>query len=344
MNGHHSLSKTYKKIYDYFPNAKKLFLSATPRRTSGEGLGEVSDDMIEGVPTKWLIENKFLAPYEYYSSVLIDCDKLKIKKGDYEQNSILEEIDKTAIYGSIIDGYKRFCNNKKAIAFCSSIEHSKKTAKAFCDIGIKAEHLDGNTPKDERKAIMDRFRSGETRILCNYEIISEGLSVDDCEACLLLRPTKSLILFVQSSMRCMRYSENKTAIILDFVGNYTRFGLPDDDREWKLFYEKRTRNSSDDIAVKIRQCLKCFKVYKGLQPICPYCGYDNGKTREQIKEEEKAELERIQQVQKYQRKKEVYNCRTYSELIDYAKEHNYSNPSGWAYYILKARNNKKKKW
>lgn len=171
--GHHGLSNIYIKIYEYFPNAKKLFLSATPRRTSGEGLGNVSDDIIEGVPTKWLIENKYLAPYEYYSSILIDCDKLKIKKGDYDQNSILEEVDKAKIYGSVIDGYKRFCQNKKGICFCSSIEHSRKVANEFNKTGIKAEHLDGTTPKDERKAIMDRFRNGETRILCNYEIISE---------------------------------------------------------------------------------------------------------------------------------------------------------------------------
>ena len=203
MNGHHGLSNTYLKIYNHL--------------TSGEGLGDVSDDIIEGVSTKWLIDNHYLAPYEYYSSVLIDCNKLKIKKGEYDQNSILEEIDKIQIYGSVIEGYKRFCNNKKAICFCASIKHSEKVADAFNKIGIKAAHLDGKTSKEERKTIMDKFRSGAITILCNYEIISEGLSVDDCEACLLLRPTKSLILFIQSSMRCMRYQKGKTAIILDFV-------------------------------------------------------------------------------------------------------------------------------
>lgn len=219
------MSNTYLKIYNYFPNAKKLFLTATPRRTSGEGLGDVSDDIIEGVSTKWLIDNHFLAPYEYYSSVLIDCDKLKIRKGEYDQNSILEEIDKTQIYGSVIKGYKKFCDNKKAICFCSSIEHSKKVANEFNKIGINAAHLDGKTNKEERKSIMNKFRNGEITVLCNYEIISEGLSVDDCEACLLLRPTKSLILFIQSSMRCMRYAKNKTAIILDFVRQLYSFWI-----------------------------------------------------------------------------------------------------------------------
>ena len=323
--GHHGLSNTYIKIYNHFPNAKRLFLSATPRRTSGEGLGQVSDDIIEGVPTKWLIENNFLSPFEYYSSVLIDCDKLKIKKGDYEQSSVLQEIDKTAIYGSVIDGYKRFCNGKKSIIFCSSIEHSRKTAEIFNQNNISAAHIDGKTPKTERKEIMDKFRSGEIQILCNYEIISEGLSVDDCEACLLLRPTKSLILFIQSSMRCMRYKENKTAIILDFVGNYTRFGLPDEDREWKLNYAKKKSGTQESV-IAIRQCSNCFKVYNGNKAICPYCGHDNGKTKEQIKEEEQAELERIKQVEIYKRKQEVWQCKTYGELVQYAKEHNYKNP------------------
>lgn len=162
------------------------------------------------------------------------------------------------------------------------------------------------------------------------------MSVDDCEACLLLRPTKSLILFIQSSMRCMRYKEGKTAIILDFVGNYTRHGLPDDDRKWKLTYEK-IRKTDIDNTLSIRQCLKCYKVYKGTNRICPYCGNDNGKTKEQIKEEEQAQLEKIKKAQKYNRISEIYNCTTMSELVSYAKSKNYKNPSGWAYYIMKSR-------
>lgn len=338
--GHHGLSSTYTKIYDYFPNAKRLFLSATPRRTSGEGLGEVSDDIIEGVPTKWLIDNKFLAPYEYYSSVLIDCDKLKIKKGDYDQDSVLEEIDKTQIYGSVIDGYKRFCNGKQAICFCASIEHSKKVSDKFNEIGIISAHIDGKTPKDERKSIMDKFRKGEITILCNYEIISEGLSVDGCQACLLLRPTTSTILFIQSSMRCMRYVENKIGIILDFVGNYTRHGLPDDDREWKLTYEKIKRTRNNENTLSIRQCNNCFKVYKGSDRICPYCQNDNGKTKEQIKAEEKAELERITAIEKKQKRMEIGMARDFGSLVKIAQERGYKNPAGYAYMVMQGRKKK----
>ncbi len=123
-------------------------------------------------------------------------------------------------------------------------------------------------------------------------------------------------------------------------GNYTRFGLPDDDKEWKLTYEKQKRNNNNQ-SIAIRQCLKCFKVYKGSNAICPYCGNNNGKTKEQIKQEEQAELERIKKVEQYQRKSEIWQCKTYGELVGYAREHNYKNPGGWAYYILQARKKKK---
>lgn len=191
MNGHHSTSNTYTKIYERYPNAKRLMLTATPKRTNGQGLGSVADDIIVGVTTKWLIENKFLAPYEYYSSVLINENNLVIKKGEYEQNSIIKEVDKPKIYGKVIENYIKFANNKKTIIFCSSIEHSKKVVEEFNLKGIKAAHIDGTTSKKDRKEIMDKFRSSEIMILCNYEIISEGLSVDDCECCILLRPTQS---------------------------------------------------------------------------------------------------------------------------------------------------------
>lgn len=126
-------------------------------------------------------------------------------------------------------------------------------------------------------------------------------------------------------------------------GNYTRFGLPDDDKEWKLTYEKQKRNNNNQ-SIAIRQCLKCFKVYKGSNAICPYCGNNNGKTKEQIKQEEQAELERIQKVEKYQRKNEIYNCKTYGELVAYAKNKGYKSPRSVGhiiYYKLEKRKGQK---
>ena len=81
---------------------------------------------------------------------------------------------------------------------------------------------------------MNAFKRGEITVLCNIGIVSEGVSIDEVTCCMLLRPTESVALGVQQMMRCMRYLPGKTAKIIDFVGNYTRIGLPDDDREWSL--------------------------------------------------------------------------------------------------------------
>lgn len=103
-------------------------------------------------------------------------------------------------------------------------------------------------------------------------------------------------------------------------GNYTRHGLPDDDREWKLTYEKNKKTNNNHDTLSIRQCFSCYKVYKGLNRICPYCGADNGKTKEQIKEEEKAELERITKIEKKQKRMEQGMAQDFGSLVKLARE------------------------
>ena len=94
------------------------------------------------------------------------------------------------------------------------------------------------THKISRREAINQFRKGIIKILCNVDLISEGFDVPDCDTAILLRPTKSLGLFIQQSMRCMRWQENKTAIIIDHVGNVNRFGTPDVNHEWSLVPKK----------------------------------------------------------------------------------------------------------
>ena len=320
---HHSVCKTYLRIYDRFPNAKRLLLTATPQRTSGQGLADVADCIVDSVSTKWLIQNHYLAPYTYYApATLVDAENLKLSHGDYDQAETVAQLDKPKIYGDVLRNYRKFADGKQTIVFASSIEHSKRVCDAFRSDGISACHLDGNTPKDERRKIMDGFRSGNIQVLCNYEIISEGLSVDGCECCILLRPTKSLILFLQSSQRCMRYADGKTAVILDMVGNFSRHGLPDDDRVWSLNGATNTRKHTQN-SVFARTCAVCFRTYAGSGGICPYCCAIQPKTQREIEEEEQAELARVFAHHQRQKRMEVGRARTKSELERIAHERGY---------------------
>ena len=333
---HHSTASTYKKVYEAFPDAKRVGVTATPVRLDGSGLGDVNDELIVGVSAKWLIENNCLSPYDYYAPSLVDLTGIKIKKGDYDIASVENLMLRKAVFGDVIKYYKQLAEGRQAVCYCTSVRHSMETALQFNMAGIEAAHIDGSTPKAERQRIIEEFRRGAIDILCNVDLISEGFDVPDCECAILLRPTQSLTLYIQQSMRCMRYRKGKRAVIIDHVGNYARFGMPDADRTWTLEgrkKQKREKNEQPD--VKIKECPECFAVFPpdDNNELCPYCGYEfPKKEREQIEQEE-AELKKIEGfVLDFKTPEE---CNSYGELLDYAKKHGYK--PGWAYYQAKER-------
>lgn len=292
---HHSTAKTYTKIYDHYSHVLRLGFTATPIRLNKGGLGDVYSDLITSVSTKWLIENHYLAPYKYYSVKLADTSGLHTVAGEFKQNEVAELMQNSEIYGDTVKQWKRLAEGKKTIVYCASVEAAKKTAERFSSEGYNSIAIDGKTPQSEREEAMAAFREGKVRILCNCELFGEGLDVPDCECVVLLRPTQSLTLFIQQSMRSMRYMPNKTAIIIDHVGNCYRHGLPDDEREWSLEPKHKQEN-----IVKIRECKNCFAVYPPTKPKCPYCGaeatHEIRKTDKKTVEVDLVELRRTEEI------------------------------------------------
>lgn len=336
---HHSLAASYKNIYEQFSDVLRVGVTATPVRLNGDGLGDVNDELIIGVTAKWLIENKCLAPYDYYAPSLADLTGLHTKMGEYVTAEVEKAMIKKAIFGDTIAYYRKLADGKKAICYCASIRHSKAMADAFSAAGIPAAHIDGETPKPERAELIAKFRSGEIKILCNVDLISEGFDVPDCECAILLRPTQSLTLYIQQSMRCMRYREGKRAVIIDHVGNYARFGLPDDDREWTLEKKRKKKRAVSEEA-KAQMCPECFRTFSpdkadklNGRTVCPCCGYVFPKKEREELSEQASVLEKIEGFTlKYD---SPAKCKSYEELLDYAKSHNYK--PGWAYYQAKRR-------
>lgn len=292
---HHSTANTYKKIYDHYSNVTRLGFTATPIRLNRGGLGEVYTDLITSVSTRWLIDNGYLAPYKYYSVKLADTSNLHTVAGEFKQDEVQQLMENKEIYGDTVKQWKRLAEGKKTIVYCASVEASKMTAERFISEGYSCVAIDGKTPQNERENAMVRFRSGEITVLCNCELFGEGLDVPDCECVVLLRPTQSLTLHIQQSMRSMRYKPNKTAIIIDHVGNCYRHGLPDDEREWSLEPKHKQEN-----IVKIRECKNCFAVYPPTMSKCPYCGaeatHEIRKTDRKTVEVDLVELKRTEEI------------------------------------------------
>ena len=300
---HHSTANTYKKIYEAFPDALRLGFTATPIRLNRGGLGEVYEDLITSVSTQWLIENHYLSPYKYYSVKLADTSGLHIKAGDYKADEVAELMQNSEIYGETVKQWEKLAKNKKTIAYCASVEAAEETAEQFRQAGYTAASLSGSTPKEQRTQIMQDFRDSKIMVLTNCELFGEGLDVPDCECTVLLRPTQSLTLYIQQSMRSMRYMPGKTAIIIDHVGNCYLHGLPDDNREWTLEPKAKQQNM-----VKIRECPMCFAVYPPTKQKCPYCGYAAVKEI-QRKEKKTVEIDLVEM----QRHEDIKNTK-YSDL------------------------------
>lgn len=329
---HHCLAASYRKIYEAFPLAQCLGVTATPVRLGGGGLGDVNDKLVTGVSAKWLIAHQCLSSYDYYAPAVADLSGLHTKRGEFITQEIVDELDKSKIYGDVICYYKKLANDRKAVCYCASVEHSRQMAERFTAAGIPSAHIDGKTDKFQREQMVNAFRNGDIKILCNVDLISEGFDVPDCSCAILLRPTQSLTLYIQQSMRCMRYQPGKKAIIIDHVGNYTRFGMPDDDREWSLKPKKQKKKMVQD-EFKVRQCPECFFTFPSA-PECPKCGYVFPKQeRAALEEAPGFELSKIEGFTLNYETPE--DCGSYKELLEYAKRHNYKR--GWAWYQAKSR-------
>lgn len=251
---------------------------------------------------------------------LADTSGLHVRAGEYKADEVAELMQHKEIYGGTVEQWEKLAKGKKTIVYCASVEASRLTAEEFCKAGYTAASLDGTTDKEERQSVMEQFRNGDIMILCNMDLFGEGLDVPDCECTVLLRPTQSLTLYIQQSMRSMRYMPDKTAIIIDHVGNCYLHGLPDDDRVWTLEPKKKQENT-----VKIRECPNCYAVYPPTMQKCPYCGYMAVKEI-QRKDKKVVDIDLVEM----KRQDDIRSTRladaqleTWAEVVEFQKLHGY---------------------
>jgi len=237
---HHALARTYQMLWKLYPNSKKLGVTATPWRMSGHGFTDLFDDLILSWPVKKFIEKHYLSQYQYYSlqanshisRTIEDINEFDIE-GDYKVSALERVVNTGEIRAHLWDSYSTIAGGKKGIIYAVSQAHSQKICKDFRSRGVRIEAIDSKTPADERKKKVADFKRGDLDIIVNVDIFSEGFDCPDIEFVQLARPTRSLAKYLQQVGRALRPAEGKPhAIILDNVGMYSRFGLPDARRHW----------------------------------------------------------------------------------------------------------------
>lgn len=275
---HHSTANSYKKLWNLYPESKKLGVTATPWRMNHLGFTSIYDKLIVSKSIKEFIDEGWLAPYSYYSvkdnsnirQDINNIDEFDVE-GDYKVSALERVMDSASIRANLLDSYLKLAKGKKGIIYSISRKHSDHICEEYKQAGIKIVRIDSETPRDERRLHVQRFKSGQIDIIVNVDIFSEGFDCPDIEFIQLARPTKSLVKYLQQVGRGLRTTENKAkCVILDNVGAHIEFDLPNADRDW--FYEfegdytpRKKRSSS---ASPIEKELKERNFDEGADDLC----------------------------------------------------------------------------
>lgn len=322
--GHHATAGTWETITKRFPKARILGVTATPCRMTGKGLGDVYQSMVIGPTMKELIELGFLCKPQIWSPSTIDISALRSRGGDYAKDMLSNLMDNKAIIGDCVEQYTKICRGAPAIAFCVSVKHAEHVAEQFRLKGYTAASVDGVMKTPDRDGRIRDLGTGALNVLTSCDLISEGVDVPVVGGAILLRPTKSLSLYLQQVGRVLRPAPNKPhATILDHVGNVFRHGPPDMPRDWSLEKGAITPESKkEDGGIDVRTCDKCYLTHLW-EPVCPNCGFEYPKREREI-HEIKGDLTKLP-VEEFMAA--VGGAQTFKDL-----------------YALQKRNGKSKKW
>jgi len=334
---HHAVKKTtWGKILNHWPKAARLGVTATPIRLSGEGLGEMFDDLVLGPTTQELIDGGYLSPVTVYAPSTADITGVKKRGGDYVLSELETAMVKSAVTGDAISHYKRLAAGKRAVVFCVSVEHARVIAEAFNKEGIPSENIDGSLDSEERKRRIKDFREGRTLVLTSCDLVSEGFDLPAIEVGISLRPTASEGLWLQQVGRCLRTAAGKAnAIILDHAGNTHRHGLPTEEREWSL--KGREKKEAKEKADTVRTCKHCFSCSPAKATACRNCGEFFPVEARKVKQID-GELSEVTQTARKQKQRN--DAATLEGLIALGRMRGYKNPVGWAQHVYSARQNK----
>ena len=255
---HHALAKTYKMMWDAWPNAKFLGLTATPCRLNGKGFTDLFDVLVQSEDIPTFIKEKWLSTYDFVSikadsrtQQLISSLKKRGADGDYQVKEMDAVLNKRPSIEWLYNCVMEYAHNRKGFVYAINIDHARSIAEYYQEQGVNAVAIDSHTPVKERERLISSFRSGELQVLVNVDIFSEGFDCPDVEFIQLARPTLSLAKYLQMVGRGLRPSKGKkNCMIIDNVGLYRVFGLPSQIWDWKSAFEGRMKMREERLKSK----------------------------------------------------------------------------------------------
>lgn len=317
-------------------------LTATPCKGNGKGL-PFYDDIVESWTMRQMIDSGYLSPVRYFAPTKPDLDRVKIVAGEYNQTQLAGVMNRAELIGDIVNNWIAIADNKPTIVSCVDIKHSRAVCDEFNDQGITAEHMDCHTDEEDRQAIIRRVESGQTKVLCNVFLLSYGVDIPCLEVCVIARPTKSVVLYLQVVGRVLRTCEGKEfATVIDHSGVIAEHGRAEDITEWSLgngtVSEREVSKKQESQAPKEIECFVCHSIFEAARK-CPTCGHEMIPPGEPIPCHEAVLVE----VNESDHQQKAWNRKTpvevreqfYSELLGYAQTRGFK--VGWAAHQYRER-------
>ena len=256
---HHALAKTYRILWDKWPKAKFLGLTATPCRMNHSGFTNLFDVLVSSWSIAEFIRKGVLSAFDYVSirpgsmeQRLIDSLQKRGADGDYQVKEMDEVLNRRPSIERLYRSVVQFANGKKGIVYAISIDHARRIAAYYNEQGIKTVAIDSKTPRMERKQMVEDFKAGRIQVMVNVDVFSEGFDCPDVEFVQMARPTLSLAKYLQQVGRGVRKSEGKeTCMLIDNVGLCRVFGLPVQAWNWERMFRgelpgKGTRTTGEE--------------------------------------------------------------------------------------------------
>ncbi len=270
-------STMYRRFLDALqainPVLKVIGLTATPFRTGSgmlhEGKDAIFTDIAYEAPVRDLIDAGYLSPLvSKQPKTRLDVSKVGTRAGDFIARDLAAAVDQDATTRAAVTEIITHGKDRKSwLAFCSGVDHARHVAEEFARQGITCRTIFGDTPKEERDAIIAAFKRGEIRALASMGVLTTGFNAPAVDLIALLRPTKSAGLYVQMVGRGTRLAPDKeNCLVLDFAGNVRRHGPID------LVRPKRPGDGGGGEA-PTKVCPECDSIIALSATECSDCGY-----------------------------------------------------------------------
>lgn len=230
---HHAVAETYRLIMEHYGcfseyGARAVGFTATLSRSDGLALGDIWQDVVYVKGIAEMVREGYLVRPRGIRVQVSDLDLGRVRKtrGDYDGAALGKALEGSLAPAKVAEAYREHSEQRFGILFAPTVSCAEVYGEALAEAGLKSELVHGMMPLGQRRDVLERFRQGETQILSNCMVLTEGTDLPMASTIVIGRPTKSQGLYTQMVGRGLRLWPGKTdALVLDVVGASARNAL-----------------------------------------------------------------------------------------------------------------------